>query len=251
MRPRHPGQPHPGQPCPHPPGRPRPPAQPHPPARPCPPARLRPGRSHLQRSPARELPAAPAPHPRRLRRWPARCPGRTRRPRCHPSRGTPYGPCCRIRLPRPVRCPPGQWPGRRRIRDRAGHACRAPASDSAPGGSTARFGSTKVTGASARDRDTSPIRPAREPAELTPDGRWRWAASALRSLQRLPRRSPLPSLAGSPPSREQRADCPAWQAAPTPSCVRERAMDPTACTPMPGPSRQCLARQPRATGCRA
>ena len=163
-------------------------------------------------------------------------PGRTRRPRCHPSRGTPYGPCGRIRLPRPARRPAGQWQSRRRPRGRAWRACRAsartqrrlgPPPDSGP---PMRPGRPPVTGM------PRPIRPAREPAALAPDGPGRWAASALRSLQRLPPRSPLPSLDGGPPSREQHLTVRPGRRHKHLSCIRERAMDPTACTPKPGPS---------------
>src|SRR5215475_11359774 len=81
-----------------------------------------------------------------------------------------------------------------------------------------------------------PIRSDREPAAPTPGGPGRLAASALRSLQRLPPRSPLPSLDGGPPSREQHLTVRPGRRHKHLSCVRERAMDPTACTPTPRPT---------------
>src|SRR5262249_60650819 len=131
----------------------------------------------------------------------------------------------------------GRGPGGR-PHGRAGRACRVPARtqrrpDPPPGsGPPRRPGRPPVTGT------PRPIRPAREPAAMTPDGpgSGRWAASALRSLQRLPPRSPLPSLDGGPPGREQHLTVRPRRRHKYLSCVRERAMDPTACTPIPGPS---------------
>jgi hypothetical protein len=111
-----------------------------------------------------------------------------------------------------------------------------PAGDAAAAASES--GSTRATGTSARVRGPS-SGPAFPGACCAEAGRpWpRWLGCLRAAEPAALATAVTPSFAGRRPAKPRpTTGCPTWQATQTPLLLRERAMDPTACTPMVGPT---------------